>query len=56
VPDVLLSGDHGRIARWRQAHALARTLARRPDLMAERGGLTEAEATLLAEFELGGLS
>ncbi len=32
VPDVLLSGDHGRIAAWRHEQALARTVARRPDL------------------------
>jgi tRNA (guanine37-N1)-methyltransferase len=34
VPDVLLSGDHARIARWRLKQSLARTLARRPDLFA----------------------
>lgn len=33
VPDVLLSGDHGKIASWRQAQALRRTIDRRPDLM-----------------------
>jgi tRNA (guanine37-N1)-methyltransferase len=33
VPDVLLSGDHGAIARWRQEQALAKTRARRPDLL-----------------------
>src|SRR5262245_5482052 len=33
VPEVLLSGDHGRIARWRRREALLRTLARRPDLL-----------------------
>src|SRR6266508_2638146 len=43
VPDVLRSGDHGRVARWRKAAALARTLERRPDLIAGRGGLTEDE-------------
>ena len=32
VPDVLLSGDHGRIARWRQDQAAERTQLRRPDL------------------------
>lgn len=32
VPDVLLSGDHGRIARWRQEQAAERTQLRRPDL------------------------
>jgi tRNA (guanine37-N1)-methyltransferase len=34
VPDVLRSGDHGRIARWRRDQALARTARRRPDLLA----------------------
>jgi tRNA (guanine37-N1)-methyltransferase len=34
VPDVLLSGDHARIARWRREQALLRTRQRRPDLLA----------------------
>jgi len=34
VPDVLLSGDHGAIARWRREQALRRTARRRPDLLA----------------------
>jgi tRNA (guanine37-N1)-methyltransferase len=34
VPDVLLSGNHGAIARWRRDQALIRTAARRPDLLA----------------------
>ncbi len=34
VPDVLLSGDHGRIARWRREQAVRRTADRRPDLIA----------------------
>jgi len=34
VPDVLLSGDHGKIARWRRENALRRTFERRPDLLA----------------------
>jgi tRNA (guanine37-N1)-methyltransferase len=46
---VLLSGHHGRVAAWRQAEALARTLARRPDLIDARGGLTQAEVHLLAD-------
>jgi tRNA (guanine37-N1)-methyltransferase len=36
VPEVLLSGDHARIERWRRARALERTRARRPDLLARR--------------------
>ena len=35
VPEVLRSGDHGRIARWRRDQALLRTAHRRPDLLAE---------------------
>jgi tRNA (guanine37-N1)-methyltransferase len=50
VPEVLRSGDHGRIARWRRAQALRRTLALRPDLVAARGGLTAEDERLLAEF------
>ncbi|MFP5415439.1 MAG: tRNA (guanosine(37)-N1)-methyltransferase TrmD [Actinomycetes bacterium] len=33
VPEVLLSGDHGRVARWRRAEAWKRTAQRRPDLL-----------------------
>jgi len=36
VPDVLLSGDHARIERWRRARALEKTRQRRPDLLARR--------------------
>jgi tRNA (guanine37-N1)-methyltransferase len=35
VPDVLLSGDHARVARWRREQALARTRERRPDLLVD---------------------
>ena len=56
VPDVLLSGDHGRIAQWRRAQALARTLDRRPDLIEARGGLTREDRALLEEFGLGDLT
>lgn len=35
VPEVLLSGDHGAVERWRREQALARTRARRPDLLDE---------------------
>jgi tRNA (guanine37-N1)-methyltransferase len=50
VPDVLRSGDHGLIARWRLAQALHRTLRARPDLIERRGGLTDGEKSLLEEF------
>ena len=36
VPDVLISGDHAKIARWRRARALERTRERRPDLLRKR--------------------
>lgn len=49
VPEVLRSGDHGRIARWRRAQALRRTLRHRPDLLERRGGLTDEERRLLAD-------
>ena len=52
VPEVLRSGDHGRVARWRRAQALARTLDRRPDLIAARGGLSDEDEALLAEHGL----
>lgn len=42
VPEVLLSGDHGEIARWRRRQSLLRTARRRPDLLA-RAELTEEE-------------
>jgi tRNA (guanine37-N1)-methyltransferase len=38
VPEVLLSGHHAEIARWRREQALARTRARRPDLLTSRAG------------------
>ncbi|MBM4142318.1 MAG: tRNA (guanosine(37)-N1)-methyltransferase TrmD [Lentisphaerae bacterium] len=38
VPEVLLSGNHERIARWRREQAEQRTMARRPDLMAPSAG------------------
>jgi tRNA (guanine37-N1)-methyltransferase len=49
VPEVLRSGDHARIARWRRAEALRRTIARRPDLLEDRG-LTAADEAVLREF------
>lgn len=47
VPEVLRSGDHARIDRWRRAQALLRTLTHRPDLIEARGGLTDEEKRLL---------
>jgi len=52
VPEVLRSGDHARVARWRRASSLARTMHLRPDMMAARGGLSEKDRALLEEFDL----
>jgi tRNA (guanine37-N1)-methyltransferase len=50
VPDVLRSGDHARVARWKRAQALHRTLRYRPDLIDAQGGLGEDDRRLLEEF------
>lgn len=50
VPEVLLSGNHADIRRWRLQQALGRTWLRRPDLLAKRQ-LTKEEARLLADFQ-----
>ena len=50
VPEVLLSGDHAKIERWRKAASIAKTLSLRPDLIEARGGLSGAENKLLEEF------
>lgn len=49
VPEVLLSGDHARIARWRHQQALGRSYTRRPDLI-DRLVLTDEQRTLLDEY------
>lgn len=48
VPEVLRSGDHARVDRWRRAQSLRRTRERRPDLIA--GPLSAADEQLLGEF------
>jgi len=50
VPDILLSGNHAAIARWRRKEALRRTRARRPDLL-DRAELTVLDRSLLVEIE-----
>ena len=50
VPAVLTSGDHARVARWRRAQALRRTIEARPDLIEARGGLADDDRALLEEF------
>jgi tRNA (guanine37-N1)-methyltransferase len=49
VPEVLLSGNHGEIRRWRKREALSRTLDRRPDLLAD-AKLDEEEEEILKEL------
>ena len=49
VPDVLLSGDHAEIARWRLKQALGRSYLRRPDLV-EKMALDDEQQALLDEF------
>jgi len=49
VPDVLLSGHHGEIRKWRQREALRRTAARRPELLAEAGLAAEEREFLESE-------
>jgi len=49
VPDVLLSGNHAGIARWRRMQSLGRTWLRRPDLLDE-GALSKTDRALLEAF------
>ena len=51
VPEVLTSGDHAAIARWRLQQALGRTWLRRPELL-ERRGMSREERALLEEFKI----
>lgn len=50
IPDVLRSGDHARIERYRTAQRLHRTIRERPDLIDARGGVTADDRKLLEEF------
>lgn len=52
VPDVLLSGDHARIRRWRRSEAVRRTAAARPDLL-DRAELTSEERELADRIATG---
>jgi tRNA (guanine37-N1)-methyltransferase len=49
VPEILRSGDHARVARWRRKEALRRTLSRRPDLLS-RAALSTQDHLLLSEI------
>ncbi len=52
VPEVLFSGHHARIARWRRDQALRRTAERRPDLVAQlpEDALDDRDREVLADF------
>jgi len=49
VPEILLSGDHGQIEKWRREQSIRRTLKRRPDLL-DKADLTPEERRLLDEL------
>ncbi|BBL34961.1 tRNA (guanine-N(1)-)-methyltransferase [Nitrosomonas stercoris] len=53
VPEVLLSGNHARIERWRQQQSIGRTWLKRPDLLTKKypAGLPDKEKELLEEFK-----
>lgn len=53
VPPILLSGDHGKVARWRKKQSILRTMRRRPDLFAQLRlpSKTRAEKKFIAELE-----
>ena len=50
VPEVLLSGDHGRIAKWRREQSIRRTMALRPDLVS-RAVLSREDEELIASLK-----
>lgn len=52
VPEVLLSGDHARVARWRRVQALWRTWQARPDLL-ERADLSAEDLEVVERFKRG---
>lgn len=52
VPEVLLSGDHAQIARWRREQAILRTLKRRPELL-DKANLSPGERQLVERLKKG---
>lgn len=53
VPEILLSGNHGAVARWRRDRRLERTAEVRPDLLAELDDLDKHDRSVLERFESG---
>ena len=50
VPEILVSGDHARMARWRREQSLLRTRQRRPDLL-DSASLSEADRQFLRKLD-----
>ncbi len=50
VPEVLRSGNHAKIAEWRKASALYKTVCKRQDMLEKRGGLSRDELQLLVKY------
>jgi tRNA (guanine37-N1)-methyltransferase len=50
VPEVLLSGDHGRIEKWRREQAITRTLTRRPDIL-EKADLSKEDKKIVERLK-----
>ena len=50
IPDILLSGDHGKIAKWRHEMSLRNTLQKRPDLL-EKAPLSQKDRWLIAQMK-----
>jgi tRNA (guanine37-N1)-methyltransferase len=50
VPEVLVSGDHAKVAKWRREQSLLRTRQRRPDLL-EKAELSEADCRFLENLD-----
>ena len=53
VPEVLLSGDHGRIEKWRREQALSRTLKKRPDMI-KKADLSKEDQKIVERLTLKG--
>jgi tRNA (guanine37-N1)-methyltransferase len=50
VPEVLLSGDHGKIEKWRREQALLRTFLKRPDML-EKADLSEEDKKFVEKLK-----
>jgi len=55
VPEILLSGHHGAVAKWRHQESLRRTMIRRPDLL-QVANLSEGDRRLIVKLEAEGLA